>query len=161
MKTRYAIQNYNKDNMARALAKDISISAKQSIEICNFLKHRSVKEAKKVLALVIEEKTPVPYKRFKMELPHRHGPLAAGQYPKKASQYILKLLDAVEANAQNKGLNTDALIITHMSANKASRPWHYGRKARRKMKRTHIEIVVEEKEKKQEKPKEKKHKNIK
>ena len=33
-----------------------------------------------------------------------------------------------------------------MAAHKASAPWHYGRQRRRKMKRTHIEIVIGEKE---------------
>ena len=62
---------------------------------------------------------------------------------------IIKLMEDVEANAQFKGLNTSNLVIAHISAHKAGKAWHYGRKSRRKMKRTTIEIVVEEKAKKE------------
>ena len=35
-------------------------------------------------------------------------------------------------------------VIEHINANKASQPWHYGRKRRSRMKRTHIQIVLKE-----------------
>ena len=67
-----------------------------------------------------------------------------GKYPVKAAGIIKKLLESVESNAQFKGLNTSNLIIKHIKADFASRPWHFGRQRRRKMKRTNIEVVVEE-----------------
>ena len=57
---------------------------------------------------------------------------------------FIKLIESAEANAQFKGLNTSKLVISHISANKASKAWHYGRKSRRKMKRTNVEVIVEE-----------------
>jgi len=48
------------------------------------------------------------------------------------------------------------LVIAHISAHKASKAWHSGRKSRRRMKRTNVEIVVEEKPTKTEKKKDKK-----
>lgn len=152
---KYAIQNYKPEHMARVLGRDLSISTKQSIEICNFIKKKKVKEAKKLLGRVMENKLAVPFKRFNKNMGHKPG-IAAGRYPQKTTGQIIKLLDEVEANAQNKGLNADDLYISHICAHKASAPWHYGRQRRRKMKRTHIEIVVEEKEEKKKQREEKK-----
>ena len=51
-------------------------------------------------------------------------------------------------NAQNKGLDTEALFISEIIANKGSSQWRYGRQRRRQMKRTNLKIVVEELEQK-------------
>ncbi len=77
---------------------------------------------------------------------HRKGKIAAGRYPQNASKKVLQLLNSVEANAQDKGLNIETLFIESIIPNKASRPWHQGRQRRTKMKRTHLEINVTEKQ---------------
>ena len=58
-----------------------------------------------------------------------------------------KILKSAEANAQYKGLNSANLFIKHVSAQKGPTTHHYGRHRGRKAKRTHIEIVLEEKKK--------------
>jgi len=157
---KFAMQNYKSEHMARVLGRDLSISTKQSIEVCNFIRKKTVKKAKALLNRVIEEKEAVPFKRFNKDMGHKPG-IAAGRFPQKTTKQIIGLLDEVEANAQNKGLDVDNLYINHICAHKASAPWHYGRQRRIKMKRTHIEIVVEEKETKKEKQKESKDKQVK
>jgi large subunit ribosomal protein L22 len=124
----------------------LPISFKQSVEICSHIRGRKVVYAKKILNNVIEHKSAIPFKRFNFDLSHKKktGP---ARYPENASREFIRLIDAVESNAQFKGLNTSKLIISHISTNKASKTWHYGRKTRRKMKRTNVEIVVEEKSK--------------
>ena len=145
----YTFNKYNKDHMAIALGVALPISFKQSVEICNFIRNRNVNEAKKTLREVMDKKTAVPFRRFDFDLGHKKK-IGPGRYPNKASREIIGLIENVEANAQFKGLNTSNLIITHISAHKAGKAWHYGRKSRRKMKRTNIEICVEEKSKKTE-----------
>ena len=145
----YSIQDYNKYHMARILGKDLSISTKKSIELCSFIRNKSTKQAKIILENVIVMKQAVPFKRFKMEIPHRSPGLGPAKYPIKVAKEFLRLIKEVEANAQNKGLDTNNLIFKTLVANKASRPWHFGRQRRTKMKRTHIEIVVQEKAKKE------------
>lgn len=76
-------------------------------------------------------------------MPHREGNIATGKFPIKASKEILKLIETAESNAQNLGLSSD-LIISHISAHKASMQFHFGRKRRRRMKRTHLNIIIEE-----------------
>jgi len=124
----YTFQGYKKENMARVQGTALPISTKQSVEICNFIKNKNVAKAKQLLLGVID-KTGI-------------GP---GRYPEKASEHFIQMIESVEANAQFKGLNTSNLVIVHASAHLAGKSWHYGRKSRRKMKRTNLEIVVEEK----------------
>lgn len=150
---KYSTKIENQENSAKAVGISLPISTKQSVEICRFIRNKSLEKAKTMLANVIVKKTAVPFKRYKMDVGHRRGKIAAGRYPMKASKQILDLLNSVETNAQFKGLNTSNLVITHICAHLASTPPHYGRR-RRKTKRTHVEVVVEEKaEKKAETPK--------
>ncbi len=155
MTIKYSIKNYNKENMARAIGISLPISTKHSIEICNFIRNKNLSKARDLLKDVIEEKISVPFKRFKGGVGHKKG-IGSGRYPKKSSIEIIKLLNTVEANAQFKGLNTSNLFIKHICAQKAPRQWHYGRQRRRKMKRTHIEVIVEERAAKEKKTKESK-----
>ena len=139
----YKYSAKDSENAAKAVGRSLSISTKQSIEICNFIRKKQVQKAKMMLNDVIEKKIAVPFKRF-TAVGHKPGKIASGRYPEKSAKEILKVLESAEKNAQFKGLNTSNLIISHTCAHKASRPWHYGRQRRIKMKRTHIEIIVEE-----------------
>jgi large subunit ribosomal protein L22 len=141
---------YDKENMARVVGRSLPISTKFSIEVCSFIRNKKTSEAKEMLKKVLEKKRAVPFKRFNKDLSHKRK-IGPGRYPVKIVGEVIKLLESVEANAQFKGLNTSDLQICHINAHAASRPWHYGRKRRRKSKRTHLEIVVEEKLKKNEK----------
>lgn len=143
----YTFTNYNQEHMARAIGMALPVSFKQSVEICRFIENKDVNKAKKLLQEVIDKKSAIPFKRFNFDLGHkkRVGP---ARYPQKASKEIIKLIENVEANAQFKGLNTSNLVIAHISAHKSGKAWHFGRKTRRRMKRTNIEIIVEEKVKK-------------
>ena len=137
---------YDKEKMARAVLRAASISLKQSIEICNFVRKKRIGDARKMLEDVIKEKKAVPFRRFSNGAGHKKG-LGPGKYPKKAATEFIKLFNVIEANAQNKGLSTSDLVIEHIRANKAATQLHYGRKRRRKMKRTNVEICVKEGEK--------------
>ena len=130
--------------MARVVGRSLPISTKFSIEVCAFIRNKKTSEAKKLLSQVITGKKAIPFKRFNKDLSHKPK-IGPGRYPIKVIEEVIDLLDSVEANAQFKGLNTANLQITHINAHLASRPWHYGRQRRRKSKRTHIEVVVQEK----------------
>lgn len=150
MRTKYAFQGYEPELMARAIGKDLSISTKQAIEICNYLRYKDLQRAKTILNEAIAKKHPIPFKRFTNGVGHRKGNLGAGRFPVKACTAILQLVESAEINAQNKGLHTGELMLKHLCAHQASRPMHYGRK-RGEMKRTHVEVVLQEKPKKGEK----------
>jgi large subunit ribosomal protein L22 len=133
-----------KENMALAIGRDMSFSTKHAIEICNYLRYKRLKQAKDLLEKVIIKRKAIPFKRFTDGVGHKKGNITSGRYPIKASKDILKLLKQAESNASIKGLSTEDLTIRHLVANKASTPMRFGRHVRRKTKRTHIEVVVEE-----------------
>ena len=133
-----------KENMALARGRDMGFSTKHAIEICNYLRNKRLQQAKEVLENVIAKKKAIPFKRFTNGVGHKKGNLAAGRYPIKASKDILKLLEQAESNASIKGLSIEELTIRHLVANKASTPMRFGRQIRRKTKRTHMEVIVEE-----------------
>ena len=146
MKYRYAFKS-DKENIVKIVGRDLGISTKQSIELCSFIKNKTVARATAMLEKVKDQKLAVPFKRFTEGAGHKKGlrGVVGGKYPYKTSKTFLGLLKALEANAQNKGLSPDLMII-HACAQKASTPLRYGRKRRISMKRTHVEIVAEEME---------------
>ena len=141
---KYSFREFDKSVMARAQGLSLPISRKQSIEICSFIRGKGIAYAKSVLQGAIDEKKAIPFRKYNMNTPHKRK-IGPGKYPVKSSMEILKLIESAEANAQFKGLNTSRLHIRHISANHAPKALHFGRKSRRRMKRTNIEIVVEEK----------------
>ena len=151
MKQRYALEKG--ENMACATGLSLPISTKHSVEVCSFIRNKKLETAISQLKEVAAGKRAIPYKRYNHDLAHKRG-MAAGRYPQKACKDIIKLLESVKANAEDRGLG-ESLVIKHISASKASTPWHYGRQRRRKTKRTHIKVVIEEFEEKREKKREK------
>ncbi|MEM3126766.1 MAG: 50S ribosomal protein L22 [Candidatus Woesearchaeota archaeon] len=150
MTQKYSATSTN-ENSAKAYGVALPISRKQSVEICRMLRQKKLQVAKKMLQEVINFERAVPYKRYTMDIPHRKG-IAAGKYPINASKNILQLLESVEANAQVNGLNTNLLVISHINAHGAAKQRRFGR-VRGSKKRTHIEVIVEERkeQKKEEK----------
>lgn len=142
----YAFGKYDKEKMARVVGRDLPISTKQSIEICSFIRGKSLAKAKEDMENTIAMKKPVPFKKFTEGAGHKKGKIAAGKFPVKASKEVLSLLNSLEANAQQKGLSTGNLVVNHICANKASRPPRYGRMRGIYAKRSHIEIVAAESE---------------
>ena len=159
----YATPTYEKEHMARAVAVNLPISTKHSVEVCRSLRGKTLARAKAFLNQVIKMKEAVPMRRYHHELAHKTG-VGPGRYPVKVSLEILRLLESAESNAQFKGLNTAHLVVDHICAHKAGKQWHYGRHRGREMKRTIVEIIVTEQaqEAKQSKnPKESKQKKAK
>ena len=142
---------YDTEHMTKAVGLNLPISTKMSVEICNVLRGMPVAKAKQLLEKVIQLQEPIPIRRFRRELAHKRK-IGPGRFPVVASKHLLQLLESVESNAQFKGLNTSELMINHLCVHKAATSWHYGRQRRRKMKRSHVEIIVKEQPKSETKP---------
>ena len=140
MTIKYSVQGLQ-GNYAKAYGRDLSISTKKSVEICNNIRDKPLKKAEQILEKAITKERPIVMKRYIRDAAHKKG-MATGKYPVKAATSILKILKNAESNAQNKGLSTKDMIVQHIAAHKAATPWRFGRQRRRKMKRTHIEIVL-------------------
>lgn len=136
-------QTTGNEHLASAKAMSLPVSAKHCIEICDYIRYKKTSFAKAFLEDVSQLKKAVPFKRFKRDMGHKVGNMAAGRFPQKAAKEFLKLIKSVEANAQNKGLNTANLKIVRILSNRASAPVTGGRH-RQGTKRTHLEIQVKE-----------------
>lgn len=140
----------SKENVATVHGKDLPISTKHAIEICNFIRGKNLLKSKEFLGKVLEKKKSIPFRRFNRDMGHKPGSVGPGRYPQKATNTILKLLESLEVNAQNKGLDTASLYLKTVVPNKGSNVWHYGRQRRRRMKLTHVYMLTEEKAEKKE-----------
>ncbi len=136
-------------NEVRVVGKDLPISTKESIEICNFIRRRTLEDSKKILEGVIDEKRVIPYKRFNMDRAEKEGKIGPARYPKKASLRTLKVLESAEANAKNLHLDVKNLYMRSIIVNKASTSWPNGRQRRTKTKRTHVNVILIEKKDKE------------
>ncbi|MCJ7424516.1 50S ribosomal protein L22 [Candidatus Bathyarchaeota archaeon] len=140
------------EKTVKASAREIRVSHKAAREVCRTIKGMMLIKAKRYLKDVIAKKKPVPYMRYIKKLGHRHGLEKAfvGRYPVKTAKHVLKLLENAEANAENKGLDTDRLRIIHACMSqgmkmKRSMPRAQGRATPKIEILCHLEVVLEEK----------------
>jgi len=140
------------EKTVKASGREIRVSPKHAREVCRTIKGMMLTQAKQFLKEVMAKEKPVPIRRFRKKVGHRHGLVKAfaGRYPVKAAKNILKLLDGAEANAENKGLDTDRLRIVHAAAYpgmkiKRYKPRAQGRSSPKIETLTHIEVALEEK----------------
>ncbi|TRO54091.1 50S ribosomal protein L22 [Candidatus Bathyarchaeota archaeon] len=140
------------EKTAKASGREIRVSRKAAREVCQAVKGMTLSKAKAYLRDVIDKKKAVPFRRYKKKVGHRSGlkKTFAGRYPVKTSQKILRVIEAAEANAENKGLDLDRLRILHAAAYpgikiKRYTPRAHGRASPKYETTTHVEIVLQEK----------------
>ena len=136
------------EKSARAIGKELNISPKKAVEICNSLRGMNLQDAKEFLEDVIEMKRPVPYKRYKRGTSNKKGIKGPGGYPVKAAAAILKVLESVEANAEHKELDPDEMRISVIAAhrgrvNKNYMPRAQGRATPFFHELTNLEVIIE------------------
>jgi large subunit ribosomal protein L22 len=148
---KYSIKGLDPDKTAIASGRDLRISPKAAREICRYIRGMLLEDARKRLQEVTDLMKPVPYLRHNKKIPHRRGVQGfdSGRYPVKAAGEMLKLLNAVEANAEFKGLYTDRLKIIHIAAHRGRIirkyiPRAFGRSSPYFDHLTHVEVAVEE-----------------
>ncbi len=148
----------DREHQAIARGTNLAISKKFCVEIAKFIRGRDLDKAKGLMNGVISKSVAVPFTKHNRDLGHKPGRIAAGRYPVKAAKVVLSLLEAAEMNAMNKGLDSEALYVAEIMANKGTGQMKGGRQRGREAKRTHIDIVLMEREgkkkakKKEEKP---------
>jgi len=115
--------------------KDLPISKKHAVAVCNFIRGKKIEEAIAMLEEVVRMKRAVP---MKGEIPHRKG-MERGRYPLKASKNFIKLLKQLAANASVKEIDLEKGKI-ECKADRASRP--YKRFGQSRFKRTHVTLKL-------------------
>ena len=119
----------------------LPLSTKTAAAVCKFIKGKQIQKAISDLEQVVIKKKAVP---MKGEIPHRKGKIMSGRFPKKTSEYFIRLLKNLQANSNANGL--DEPVIVEAIANIASQP--YGRFGRVRRKRSHVKLkAMDRKEK--------------
>lgn len=139
------------EKTVKASAREIRVSHKAAREVCKTIKGMMLTQAKKYLQDVMDKSKPVPYRRYTKKLGHHHGLTKAfvGRYPVKTAKYVLRLLEGAEANAENKGLDTDRMRIIHAATSqgmkaKTFQPRAQGRATPSYDILCHVEVALEE-----------------
>ncbi len=124
---------------------NLPISRKKTVNIAKYIKYLPLRTAKRYLEEVIEKKRAIPYYKYNRDTPHRKNidaKIKQGRYPVKPAKYLLKLLNSLEKNAINLGLDPSKIILLYILVNKGNTPPikinYEGRRVRRKS--THVEI---------------------
>jgi len=143
-----SMQAYDGKTMAKVIGKNLPVSKKVAYEVTNHIRGRTIEKAIAILKDVQAMKTPVPYKRYNKDTPHRKGDFASGRFPEKAARYIIPLLKSLKSNADDKGLTGD-LILVHSAANMTAKRHRAGR-IRGVKRTTHVEFVAAPTTKKEE-----------
>ena len=115
--------------------KDLRISTKHAVAVCNFIRGKNVDLAINNLEEVSKMKRAIP---MRGEIPHRKG-MMSGRYPINAVFEFLKLLRSVKANAITNELELEKVKIFCVP-NVASRP--RSRFGQKRHKRTHVQIKL-------------------
>ena len=149
MKLKYSFRFEDESDIAKGVGRDLDISFKHAVVICDAIRGMRLDKAVELLDGVGKLEKVIPFKKFNTGVGHKSGDVKVGKYPQKASKAIQKVLKEVEANADYKGLDTDNLKITHASAQKGRsrigiRP--KGRWKRWRLQCVHVFIAAKEME---------------
>lgn len=149
----YSITDLDPEKSVKSSGRELRISHKAAREVCKAIKGMALNQAKQYLNLTIMKKQPVPFRRYKKKVGHRHGVenAFAARYPVKAAQKILKVLEGAEANAEFRGLEPERLRVIHAAAYpgmkiKRYTPRAFGRSSPKVQTLTHVELVLEQPE---------------
>ncbi|HYA21580.1 MAG TPA: 50S ribosomal protein L22 [Thermoproteota archaeon] len=137
--------------VVRASLREVRVSRKHAREIAGWIKGSKISEARSMLERVVRGEVAVPFRRYNKKIPHRKGigKFSSGRFPKKAAARFIDLIDNLEANAIDRGLDVDALRIVNASAHPGRKmlryyPRAFGRSSPKIDELVHIELVASE-----------------
>lgn len=113
---KYSAQNVNAD--AKGMITEADMSPKMTMEVCRAIKGKKIGAAKTYLHNVIDKKEYVPLTKHNKKQPHRKGG-QPGKYPEKVCKNILKLIQNIENNAEQKGMEPEDMKIVHAASHKS------------------------------------------
>ncbi|KAK8512794.1 hypothetical protein V6N12_030210 [Hibiscus sabdariffa] len=153
---KYSKEPDNPTKSCKARGSDLRVHFKNTRETAFAIKKLPLVKAKRYLEDVMAHKQAIPFRRFcrgvgrTAQAKNRHSN-GQGRWPVKSAKFILDLLKNAESNAEVKGLDVDALYISHIQVNQAQKQRHrtyraHGRINPYMSSPCHIELVLSEKE---------------
>ncbi|THU56736.1 hypothetical protein C4D60_Mb11t20340 [Musa balbisiana] len=155
-KVKYSREPSNPTKSAKAMGHDLRVHFKNTRETAHAIRKLPLSKAKRYLEDVIAHKQAIPFRRFcggvgrTAQVKGRH-PNGQGRWPAKSARFILDLLKGAESNAEVKGLDVDALFVSHIQVNQAPKQRRrtyraHGRINPYMSSPCHIELILSEKE---------------
>ncbi|XP_039020422.1 60S ribosomal protein L17-2-like, partial [Hibiscus syriacus] len=132
----------------KARGSDLRVHFKNTRETAFAIRKLPLVKAKRYLEDVMAHKQAIPFQRFCGGVGHtaqaknRHSN-GQGRWPVKSAKFILDLRKNAESNAEVKGLDVDALYISHIQVNQAQKQ---RRRTSYMSSPCHIELILSEKE---------------
>jgi len=117
MELKYAYVPENQGKVVKALGKDIDVSYKKAVVVCDKLRGMNLEDAIALLEAVAALEQPIPFKKYNKGTSQRPG-AGVAKYPVKVAAEILKVLKNAQTNAEYKGLDAEKLRIISIQANK-------------------------------------------
>ncbi|PRW56515.1 60S ribosomal L17-2 [Chlorella sorokiniana] len=142
---------------AKARGSDLRVHFKNTREAAHSLRGLDLTKAKAYMQAVIEHKRCVPFLRYNggvgrtSQAKNEGNTIGQGRWPKKSAEFLLGLLTNAESNAESKGLDVDALYVSHIQVNKAQKGRRrtyraHGRINAYMSSPCHIELILAERE---------------
>ncbi|ESW35742.1 hypothetical protein PHAVU_001G261000 [Phaseolus vulgaris] len=153
---KYSREPDNPTKSCKARGADLRVHFKNTRETAFAIRKLPLVKAKRYLEDVLAHKQAIPFRRFcrgvgrtaQAKSRHSNG---QGRWPVKSAKFILDLLKNAESNAEVKGLDVDALYISHVQVNQAQKQRRrtyraHGRINPYMSSPCHIELILSEKE---------------
>jgi large subunit ribosomal protein L17e len=115
----------DKETTAMARGDNIRAHFKNTRETAMAIKGKTLPSALQYLEDVLNHKRCVPFRRFNggpSRTPQaKEFKASQGRWPEKSVRVVIGLLKNLEANAEFKKLDTDAIVINHVSVQRAAK----------------------------------------
>ncbi|KAI4336591.1 hypothetical protein L6164_015101 [Bauhinia variegata] len=153
---KYSREPNNPTKSCKARGSDLRVHFKNTRETAHAIRKLPLVKAKRYLEDVVAHKQAIPFRRFcrgvgrTAQAKNRHSN-GQGRWPVKSAKFILDLLKNAESNAEVKGLDVDALFVSHIQVNQAQKQRRrtyraHGRINPYMSSPCHIELILSEKE---------------
>lgn len=154
--TRYSVETDEPEKCSKSRGSHLRIHYKHAREIAAFTKGKNAQKMITHLERVCEKTAIIPFTKYTGGIGRKgmaktvNAPGDKGRWPIKASIVYADLLRNAMANAETKGLDVDALIVSHAQVNRAPagrrRTYRaHGRIGKYASQPAHIEIILKEK----------------
>jgi large subunit ribosomal protein L17e len=154
---KYAREPDNATKSCKARGSDLRVHFKNTRESAFALRKMDLQKAKRYLEDVVARKRCIPFHRFTgcigrtAQAKNEGSTTRQGRWPVKSCEFLLNLLKNAESNAESKGLDVDALYISHIQVNKAMQQRRrtyraHGRINPYMSSPCHVELTLSEKE---------------
>jgi len=157
MTKKYSKEPENSTKSCKASGSDLRVHFKNTCVTAAAIRGMTLKKSKKYLEDVLEKKQAIPFRFFNgcvgrhAQAKNTPGATATQcRWPTKSCKFLLHLLKNAESNAEVKGLDTEALEITHIQVNRAQKQRRrtyraHGRTNPYMSSPSHIELILSEK----------------